>query len=39
VGAILAGFAYGAVEAVVDLAISAISWAWVGEDEGKVEAA
>jgi hypothetical protein len=39
VGAILAGFTYVAVEAVVDLAISVISWAWVGEDDGKVEAA
>ena len=28
------GFAVGAGEAVVDLAASAIGWAWAGEDEG-----
>ena len=33
------GFAVGAGEAVVGMAVSAISWAWSGEDEGATEAA
>ncbi len=33
------GFVYGAGEAVVGLAASAIRWAWSGEDEGAAEAA
>jgi hypothetical protein len=33
------GFVYGAGEAIVDCAISAISWAWSGTDEGAAKAA
>lgn len=33
------GFVYGAGEAIVDLAASATSSAWSGEDEGATEAA
>ena len=33
------GFVYGAGEAVVDLAASAIGWAWAGEEEGAAETA
>ena len=33
------GFVFGAGEAVVDLAASAIGWAWAGEEEGAAEAA
>ena len=34
-----AGFVVGAGEAVVDLAVSAIDWAWASEEEGAVETA
>jgi hypothetical protein len=39
VGGAVAGFAYGAVEAVVDWAASAIGWAWGDEDEDATEEA
>ena len=33
------GFVFGAGEAIVDLAASAIGWAWAGEEEGAAETA
>jgi ribosomal protein L36 len=38
VGAVV-GFVYGAGEAIVDCAISAIGGAWAGEEEGAAETA
>ena len=34
-----AGLVYGAGEAVIGLAASAIGWAWAGEEEGAAETA
>ena len=33
------GFVFGAGEAIVDCTISAIGWAWAGEEEGAAETA
>ena len=33
------GFVFGAGEAVVDLAVGAIGWAWAGEEEVEAETA